>query len=122
MRCCPLTESDEFLPISCITNEIRKARKAHWCEECHDEIAPGTRYQYHRSLCDGSWQVARTCLSCVEIRDHFRCGRGYVFGLLWEDLEERFFPTMAAGGPCMDGLSPAAKARLFERRMAWLTR
>jgi len=24
------------------------------------------------------------------------------------------------GGDCMEGLSPAAKGRLFERRMAWL--
>lgn len=36
------------------------------------------------------------------------------------DLEENFFPDMKAGGPCMEGLSPAAKARLFDRRMKWL--
>ena len=29
-------------------------------------------------------------------------------------------PGMKAGGPCMKGLSPEAKARLFERRMKWL--
>jgi len=69
---------------------------------------------------DQSVDTHRTCLSCVEIRDHFACGNGWIFGSVMTDLEENFFPDMMAGGPCMDGLSPAAKARLFELRLQWL--
>lgn len=79
----------------------------------------GSRYERVTGCWDGSFGTFVTCLSCSEIRDHFSC-EGWLFGRVWNDLEENFFPDMKAGGPCMEGLSPANKARLFERRMAWL--
>lgn len=119
MMCCPLTGSDgaETATLSSTTHPT--ARKEHRCDECDEAIPIGAKYERTEGLWDGSWSTYKTCLSCVEIRDHFQC-EGWTYGLLWEDLETNFFPDMKAGGPCMEGLSPAARERLFERRTAWL--
>jgi hypothetical protein len=117
MVCCPLSEPDETASVYNVTYPV--ARKSHRCCECHDEISKGIKHELYKLLFDGQWSSNRTCMVCVEIRDHFNCG-GCVLGMLWEDLEENFFPDMTAGGPCMDGLSPAAKARIFEKRLAWV--
>lgn len=117
MACCPLTEADETAQVYNRSTPV--AAKAHRCEECDETIAKGQRYELAKMLSDRSWSTWRTCMSCSEIGDHFTCGSRIV-GQLWADLEENFFPDMKAGGPCMEGLSPANKARLFERRMAWL--
>lgn len=117
VTCCPLSSGDGVSP-SCSSTVIRRARKEHSCGECSEPIRAGDRYQYISGIWDGYAGSYKTCLSCVEIRDHFNCG-GFVFGTLWEELEQNFFPDMKAGGPCMEGLSPAAKLRLFDRRMAW---
>lgn len=50
------------------------------------------------------------------------CGRSRIIGQLWEELQDNFFPDMKAGGPCMKGLSPEAKAFMFEQRTEWLFR
>ena len=100
-------------------SSTKRAAKDHRCYECLETIKRGDRYEHASGLWDGRWSTFKTCLSCVEIRDHFSCD-GWLFGQLWEDLESNFFPGMRAGGPCMDGLSPSAKARLFEKRLVWL--
>jgi hypothetical protein len=82
-------------------------------------IAIGERHEYVFGVWDGDPTSFRTCLLCVEIRAHFACN-GWIFGRLWHDLRENFLPEMKAGGPCMEGLSPAAKTRLFEERLAQL--
>jgi hypothetical protein len=56
-----------------------------------------------RTLCGLSWRVLFGCE-----------------GFTWSQLGENFFPDMKAGGPCLKGLSPAAKSMLFERRVKWL--
>lgn len=117
MTCCPLSETDEISTLWRDTYPF--ARKDHRCEECGETIARGTKHQLVKQLFDGSWSSTRTCMSCVEIADHFTCG-SRITGQLWADLEENFYPDMKAGGPCMKGLSPEAKARLFERRLKWL--
>lgn len=132
MRCCPLSNSDDDGP-SFLCVEIRKAAKSHECCECEDPILQGTKYEYTTGKWDGSVSSYKTCLLCMEIRNHFGerrgpdeseedgyCTGGWVYGHLWHDLGESLFPAMTAGGPCFEGLSPAAKNRLFERRMAWL--
>jgi hypothetical protein len=116
--CCPLSRPDGRADL--YESAIRTARKAHVCEECGKAIAPGERYENVEMLYDGDWSSNHTCLMCVEIRDHFSCGEGSCIGLLWSDLEENFFPDMKAGGPCMEGLSPAAKAELCARRLEWV--
>ena len=131
MRCCPLS-SDETAGPSCSSQATRRARKPHACCECDETIPVGASYEYYSGVWDGRPDAYKTCLSCVEIRDHFTCKPGdesydlydnpggFIFGNLWNDLQSNFFPDMKAGGPCLEGLSPEAKARLFERRLAWL--
>ena len=118
MTCCPLGEADETYEH--FSESIVKAAKGYACEECGTgAIAKGDKHEVACGYFDGAWHTHRTCLSCREIRNHFACG-SWIFGQLWEDIENNFFPAMKAGGPCMDGLSPAAKARLFELRDVWL--
>lgn len=114
--CCPLQEPDEYARV--YKREQRRARKEHECYECRDAIKRGELHHHISMLFDDGWSSWRECLLCAEIGDHFACG-GRVAGTLWSDLEENFFPDMRMGGPCMTGLSPAAKLKLVERRMAW---
>lgn len=116
--CCPLSSGDGETA-ECSSTQRRRARKAHVCCECSQPIAVGEVYEYVSGIWDGSPSSYKTCLSCVEIRDHFSC-EGWIFGQLWDDLEENFLPDMRAGGPCMEGLSAAAKHRLFAARLEWL--
>lgn len=119
VTCCPLSYDDDNHPSFCETT-TPIARKDHKCSECREVIPAGAKYE----KCTGKWDdcisTFRTCMSCVEIRNHFACDGGWLFEHVWEDIEQNFFPDMKAGGPCMEGLSPAAKGRLFERRLKWL--
>lgn len=123
MVCCPLSGADDSDGVpECFQSVIRVGRKDYRCYECRETITKGTKgtkHEYASGLFDGGWFKRRTCLSCVEIRNHFSCGNGWIYGMLWSDMEDNFFPDMKAGGPCMEGLSPEAKARLFELRMKW---
>ena len=118
VTCCPLSGGCALDAPSCFSSRIRRARKLHRCYECHEGIPLGTQYEHASGIWDGRPDAFRACLSCVEIRDHFACD-GFVYGQLWVELEDNFFPDMTAGGPCMTGLSPAAKQRLIDRRMTW---
>lgn len=117
MICCPLQECDEYAKV--FERSYPRARKDHECYECRDTIKRGELHCRINMLFDGAWSSWRECSLCEEIFAHFSCGRGGVSGTLWDDLEENFFPDMRMGGPCMEGLSPAAKMKLVERRMAW---
>jgi len=115
--CCPLQGNDGEGP-SCHSQSIRKARKEHVCSECREPIPKGMKYDYSSGIWDGRADSYKTCLLCVEIRNHFAC-EGWIYEALWSDLEENFFPDMTCGGQCMAGLSPAAKRKLIDARMAW---
>lgn len=110
--CCPLSGCDGDAS-GFIKSAFVKSRKEHQCCECLKTIAVGETYESVRVLWDGSFDVFKTCTTCSEIRNHFACD-GYTFERLWGDLRDNFLPDMKAGGPCMEGLSPAAKAKLFE--------
>lgn len=133
--CCPLEsgEDDSGRRVVDSSQVTAIADQEIDCEECTDKIRVGDRYELYtieyavgedEEEEDAEDEVSevrtfRTCLSCVEIRDHFEC-EGWIFGQLWADLHENFIPEMKAGGPCMEGLSPAAKQRLFNTRLEWL--
>lgn len=120
VMCCPLSGSDDCERPSVHDVSLPRARKGYSCTECGDGgIKKGDRYELVKGMWDGAWDTHRTCLSCVEIRDHFACD-GFIYGQLWEDIENNFFPDMKCGGPCMEGLSVAAKTRLIDLRMEWL--
>lgn len=116
--CCPLSGNDGDNQASVYRKSHPRAQKDHTCSECGTAIRKGERYEHVKGLWDGEWSTFRTCSLCVEIRDHFACD-GFIFQTLWEDLENNFFPDMKAGGPCMEGLSPAAKQALIDARMEW---
>lgn len=120
MTCCPLSGSGDCPAPEAFTSRRVHAGRAHRCCECDHPIAKGESHEIDKGLWDGRWDTFRTCLLCVEIRGHFDCGGGWIYECLWSDLEENFFPDMRAGGPCMDGLSPAAKGKLFDMRLAWV--
>lgn len=117
--CCPL-ENDQDDRAKVFTESVIVGRKDHKCYECHEVIPKGTKHESVRGLWDGGWSNFRTCLACVEIRNHFGCDGGWIYGQLWGDLEDNFFPDMRAGGPCMSNLSPMAKAKMFAERMRWI--
>ncbi len=118
VQCCPLSSGDE-VSASFASTVTRRAKKPHVCCECRESIPAGATYESCTGCWDGHFSTYKTCASCVEIRNHFACN-GWMFEQVWQDIEDNFFPDMRAGGPCMEGLSPAAKARLFDRRLAWL--
>ncbi len=118
--CCPLDGGGPWENrVSFRRVQIVRARKQYFCEECRKPIVIGEQHEsYTAKWEDCGVDTVRTCLLCAEIRDHFAC-EGWIFGEVWSQLADNFFPEMKAGGPCMEGLSPAAKAMLFERRLAW---
>lgn len=115
--CCPLSGNDgdaaEFHDV-----ELVLARKAHRCTECGDDIAVGQRHERVKAMWDGSWSTFRTCLPCVAVRTHFAC-EGWIYGEVWNDIAENMFPTMVAGGPCLEGMAPEGKAKMFDQFLAW---
>lgn len=117
--CCPLGGGDDA-PATVHVVTVPRAAREHRCAECRETIPKGQKYENVKGLWDGRWSTFKTCLSCVEIRNHFACETGWEYGSVWSQLEENFFPDMKAGGPCMEGLSPEAKGRLFEKRLKWL--
>ncbi len=121
VTCCPLSggDGDGPDPETYTSKVVRRGQKEQVCSECGDVLPLGAEYQFEIGTWEDVWDWHRTCLSCVEIREHFACD-GFTYGTLWSDLEENFFPDMKAGGPCIDGLSPAAKGRLFEKRLQWM--
>lgn len=117
--CCPISSYDEDGVAQKSWVSQPRARKEHACCECNRSIAKSERHELYKLVTDGSFDAYRTCLLCVEIRDHFACN-GWTFGQVWKDLTDNFFPDMKAGGPCMDGLSVAAKTSLVEARLEWM--
>lgn len=86
-------ESNEF-HAAC----MRTARKGHSCCECNRTIEPGERYEYAAGKYDGHFFAEKTCAECAAIRDALVCG-SYVYGQLWEAIEEEVFPVWDRTGP-----------------------
>lgn len=116
MNCCAISGGDAD-PAKLARVEHPRAAKPYRCCECAAVIDRGERHEHYTLLSEGGWDTYRTCLSCVEIRTHFACD-GWLFGEIWNDLANEFLPNLRAGGPCLEGLSPAARARLFELHLA----
>lgn len=117
VMCCPLSNDGDGP--SCCTTSTPKARKEHRCAECREPIMAGSRYEKVFGVWDGRAETFKTCLLCAEIRDHFACDGGWIYGELWTQLGENFFQEMKCGGQCMVGLSPAAKSKVIDERMEW---
>jgi RNase P subunit RPR2 len=74
---------------------VRTARKAHRCDECHRSITPGERYEEAVGFQDGSWWRMCTCHECLPIAAWVvrNCGCR-IHGDLWRHLEEDVFCEM----------------------------
>lgn len=116
MTCTCVSGADADGNILELFRRARTARKPHRCCECHENINPGDRYEDMAGVFDG-FVAYKTCGPCVEIRNHF-CDGTWIYGGLWEQMQY-CFPELVAGGPCVEGLSAAAKAKLFAKWRAW---
>jgi hypothetical protein len=103
------------------TERVVTARKPHRCVECGEVIAIGARYERVSLKNIAGFYTEATCLLCVEIRRAFVCG-AYVFGMLWDSIEEELFPRWRSEGPfeCLAKLStPEARAFCQSRFAEW---
>lgn len=117
MNCTCVSGADADSFITELSQGMRKARKPHRCCECHAAINPGDSYEDVAGVDGNAFVTYKTCGPCVEIRTHF-CDGSWLYGGLWEDMEN-CFPELVAGGPCLKGLSAAAKAKLFAQWRDW---
>ena len=53
---------------SAFTMRVRKARKEHACNACHEAIPKGHRYSYQSGVWDGSPDSFHICLRCRAIQ------------------------------------------------------
>jgi hypothetical protein len=97
------------------------ARKPHACCECGETITPGQQYERATGKSEGEVWTAKSCKECREIRKAFVCG-GWVFGHLWESIEEGMFPAWDTAGPidCLAKLdSVEARDKCRDRYRQW---
>lgn len=94
-----------------------KARKPHKCCECRGTIRPGEIYEHAVGKWNGDILTFDTCTLCLEIRDKFSCGGGWVYCGMWETFWDALFPRMTFG--CLDGLSPEAKEKMLAAWRKW---
>lgn len=85
MSCgCVYVENDADL-MSFYSARTHRARKAHFCVECHGVIQPGELYEYIAARWDGDFTVTKTCGICLDVRAAFFCGN-VTHGSMWNDL------------------------------------
>ena len=109
---------DEFYRVAKMEN--RTARKPHECHECGQPIAIGAKYEHFwGTAADSGSDTFDTCALCVEVRNVFTCGLGWVFGNLWKSMEEHAFPVLTTATNCFRQLSPEAKEYVLQRWRKW---
>lgn len=54
---------------SCFHSRVRKARVAHKCCECKQQINPGDEYRYSSGIWDSEPASFKQCLTCAAIMD-----------------------------------------------------
>ena len=108
----------DYDPAEFYSSTWPKARKPHKCCECRREIAPGEKYERTVGKWDGQMDTYLTCSECVEIRQQFCCD-GWLYGDLWEQMQEQAFEHLKMAGPCWEGLSAKAKQHLLNQWNRW---
>lgn len=94
--CIDMDYGDDYAEFYAETTHV--ARRQHACCECKKTIEAGSRYAYARGKNDGSFWQSKTCDTCYEIRRSLVCG-SWVFGMLWEEIEEHVFPEWEKYSP-----------------------
>ena len=89
-----------------------KARKEHKCQECGDIIKPGQSYEVQKTTHEGHFEIHKTCLPCVEVRDSYlTCG--YFYKQIWEDLKECLCGDISMAD--FEKFSPLAQQKILEK-------
>ena len=73
---------------SFMTDKVRVARKEHRCTECGETIRVGSRYENTAGVWAGQFSVWKTCASCKDIRDNLTCDGTWIYGELWETVND----------------------------------
>ena len=91
-----------------------KARNPYLCGECRQEISKGEDYEIYTSALDGEIFRARTCKTCVCLRDTFFSS--WDFGAVREDLREHIRFVLGGHVPseCILSLTGEARDIVFE--------
>jgi len=97
MDACIVIDADELDTL--LSRREVKARTAHVCEECRDEIRPGNVYRRESVISDGRLVVHTTCRTCSRIRDAMFT-RHWYWGRMWDAIHEEI---------CMDYADPDEK-------------
>lgn len=112
---CIGTDDWEQGSFQCVTNP--KARKEHKCCECSRTIVKRQMYERYAGCWGGSMECYKTCMDCVNIRDGLRCGNGFIFGELWNDIREIFGSINIS---CLDKIkTPSAKSFFLDQWHKW---
>jgi len=82
-QCCDI---DMDSPVDIVVQEMRTARKQHWCSECGAEICSGARYEYVFGKHEGDLFTNKVCASCLRVRAGTFCRGRYPLGCMWEDI------------------------------------
>lgn len=59
----------DYEPPEAHSRSLRKARKAHRCDECFRSIAPGETYEYVWGKWEGDVSTFKTCPRCLKLRE-----------------------------------------------------
>lgn len=114
--CCVIAGDGDGPSLSSSADVV--ARKSHRCYECGEDIERGARYRKESGLWDGRFDEFKICLPCIAVRDRLACN-GWVYGNIWSEIIEHLFPTLTAGGPCIEGMRPEGKRKLFDEFFHW---
>ena len=105
--------SDDFEPVACFTNGIRKARVDHKCRECRSVITRGETYNYSSYVFDGKWFDDKVCNDCQSVINQFFPSGGYYD--LWPEITEEVSESEGeVPESCIAKLTPKARERLCD--------
>lgn len=116
--CCCLTSDFDADHQDFYHEEMRVARKEHRCRECGKTIKPRERYNRATGKTGNHIWSNATCVICDEVRKHFYCYGGWLFGALWDDVREQLFEN-GFRFECMKGLSIEAREALLNDWRRW---
>jgi len=105
-------DSDERVKFIGTTSHT--ARKEHKCNECKEYISPGQWYQKEAFVCEGKFEVHKTCEHCWSLRQVF-FSDGWLYGCLWDEMRE--FINEARGDlsvDCILMLTPKARGKVLD--------
>ena len=100
-------------------DRIQRARKSYQCCECGNPIVAGDPYEYTWGVWGEKQDTFRICLGCVDVRDSVSCDGSFIYGQLWNNVQEAIFYN---GGPqqcTYAGLNPHGDRKMREQYAAW---